>query len=121
MSDVNDTTSQETLLNDATGGKVDKVLVSSAEVEAALEFWKHFEVPVDPVMLDAFTKFCSDPSVENQRTMKIEVCRAISSSEHDAFKDEMMSKIIDECKSVYYDAQFDKDLEETLSQDKENK
>jgi hypothetical protein len=40
---------------------------------------------------DAFDLFAKDPTFENQNKVKLEICRAISQTDHEAFKDDMFS------------------------------
>lgn len=95
--------------------KEKKVVISPEDVNAALDFWRHFNIPITPGLLAAFTNFSTDISFENQELVKFEVCKAISETDHEAFKDDMFSKIVEECAGVTYEMQFDKDLEETVA------
>lgn len=92
-----------------------KVVISPEDCRAALEFWKHFDIPVPEGLKKAFDTFCTDPTFENQEEVKYFVTTAISSSDHQAFKDEMFSKVREECAQVSYDMAFNRELEETLT------
>lgn len=100
----------------STEKEANKVVISPEDCNAALDFWKHFNIPIAPGLQDAMSAFSADPSFENQQRVKLEVCRAISSTNHEAFKDDMMSKIVEECSGVVYDMQFDKDFETTVTE-----
>jgi hypothetical protein len=95
------------------------VVISPEDCNAALDFWRHFNIPIPQNLQDAFDLFSTDPSFVNQERIKLEVCKAISQTDHEAFKDEMFQKIVEECAGVTFDMQFDKDLEKTLSTEKE--
>lgn len=95
------------------------VVITPEDCNAALDFWRHFNIPIPQALQDAFESFSQDPSFPNQEKVKLEVCRAISETDHEAFKDEMFVKIVEECAGVTFDMQFDKDLEKTLSTEKE--
>jgi hypothetical protein len=96
---------------------IKKVVITPEDVAGASEFWQHFQVPMtDPLKL-AFAKFAKEPTFENQDEIRIELCRAIAYTDHDAFKDEMFKEVVEECKSVEYDMGFDKELEQQLIHD----
>jgi hypothetical protein len=92
-----------------------EVVISADDCRAALDFWSHFEIPMTSELQKAMDDFAQNPSLENQDQVKLEVCRAISGTDHPAFKDEMFQKIVEECSNVLYDMQFDRDLEATLT------
>jgi len=92
----------------------DVILVASEDAKAALDFWQHFKVPLSEQLQKAVENFANDPTHKNQDLMKLEFCKAISSTPHEAFTDDMFTKIVEECGSVAYDMTFDKELEETL-------
>lgn len=95
------------------------VVISPEDCNAALDFWRHFNIPIPQALQDAFDTFAKDVTFPNQEKVKLEICRAISETDHEAFKDEMFKKIVEECAGVTFDMQFDKDLEKTLSVEKE--
>lgn len=95
--------------------KENKVVISPEDCNAALDFWRHFNIPIPAGLQAAFDSFSKDPSFENQDKVKLEICRAISTTDHEAFKDDMFSKIVEECAGVTFEMQFDKDFEHTVS------
>jgi hypothetical protein len=100
-------------------GQEDKtILVSAEDCNAALDFWRHFNIEIPSALQDAVTSFEKDATFENQQKVKLEFCKAIAETDHEAFKDEMFSKIREECADTTFNMQFDKDLESTLSVDK---
>lgn len=100
-------------------GEEDKtVLVSGEDCLSALDFWRHFNIEIPANLQAAVDAFSKDPTFENQEKVKLEVCKAISETQHEAFKDEMFSRIVEECAGVTFDMQFDTDLEDTLTTDK---
>lgn len=96
--------------------KEKKVVISPEDCNAALDFWRHFNIPIPTELQAALDAFAADSSYENQDRVKLEVCKAISTTDHEAFKDEMFSKIVEECAGVTFEMQFDKDFEEEVSQ-----
>lgn len=95
--------------------KENKVNISPEDANAALDFWKHFDIPIDAGLQGAVDAFAKDPSFKNQQKIKLEICRSISTSQHEAFKDEMFKKIVEECSGVTFEMQFDEDFEETVA------
>jgi hypothetical protein len=95
-----------------------KVVISAKDCGNALDFWKHFNIPIPSELQKAMDAFAKNPNFSNQERVKYEVCKAISTSDHAAFKDDYFSKIVEECAAVAYSMTFDRDLENTLSEDK---
>ena len=98
-----------------------KVVITGEDCKGAADFWTHFEVPMPTELKTAFERFEKDPSIENQNEVKLQVCKAIGYTDHDAFNDEMFKKIVEECRNVVYDMSFDKDLASTLSVESDSK
>jgi len=91
-----------------------KVAISPEDCNAALDFWRHFNIPIPANLQAAMDVFAKDPTWQNQEVVKLEICKAISETDHQAFKDEMFNKIVEETAAVSFDLQFDQDLEKTL-------
>ena len=98
--------------------KDNKVVISPEDCNAALDFWRYFDIPIAAGLQTAMDSFAADPTFENQEKVKLEVCRAISETDHEAFKDEMFKRIVEECAGVTFDMQFDKDFETTVQENK---
>jgi hypothetical protein len=92
-----------------------KVVISPEDCNAALDFWRHFNIPISADLQGALDAFAADSSILNQDKVKLEVCKAIAITDHEAFKDDMFSKIKEECEGVTFEMQFDKDLEDTVT------
>lgn len=93
-----------------------KVVISARDCQSALDFWKHFNIPIPAELQKAIHAFTENPSFNNQERVKYEVCKAISTSDHAAFKDDYFVKIVEECASVAYSMTFDQDLEKSLTE-----
>ena len=91
-----------------------KVVITPEDVSGAAEFWTHFEVPMPKELKDAFETFKNNPSVETQDAVKLQICKAIGYTDHEAFNDEMFKEIVAECRDTVYDMEFDQNLEKTL-------
>jgi hypothetical protein len=95
-----------------------KPVIAFGDCQAAIDFFSHFEIPLPSDLNLALENFRSAETLENQEELKFQLCKAIATIDHEAFKDEMFEKIVAECKNVVYEMQFDKDLETTLTDDK---
>lgn len=95
-----------------------KVVISPEDCNAALDFWRHFDIPITDGLQLAMDTFAKDPVFENQEKIKLEVCKAIAGTDHEAFKDEMFQRIVEECGGVTFDMEFDKDFEATVTEKK---
>ena len=93
-----------------------KVVISAEDCNAALDFWRHFNIPIPEALQTAMDNFSSNATFLNQQKVKLEICKAIAFTDHEAFKDEMFSKIVEECAGVTFDMQFDEDFEKEVTQ-----
>jgi hypothetical protein len=109
MSDTNEQAAAST-------EKEQKVVISAEDCNAALDFWRHFNIPIPSALQLAMDAFAQDQSIANQNKVKLEVCKAISQTDHEAFNDDMFKKIVEECDGVTFEMQFDKDFEDTVSE-----
>lgn len=100
---------------------VNKVAITGEDCAGAAEFWKHFGVDMTPELKAAFEKFQESPTYENQCEVKLQVCRAIGYTDHDAFKDEMFKEIVEKCRNVVYDMAFDRSMEAALDKEEVEK
>jgi hypothetical protein len=90
------------------------VAISPEDCSGAADFWTHFEVPMPAELKAAFEKFSKDPSWDNQCEVKMQVCKAIGYTDHEAFRDDMFKEIVEECRNVSYDMGFEVSLETAL-------
>lgn len=91
------------------------VTVTPEDAAGALDFWHYFNIPIPEPMQKAFDNFIRDPSYENVQELKLQVTTAIATSDHDAFKDEIFTRIRKECADVSYNMVFDKQMSNILS------
>jgi len=96
-----------------------RVVITPEDVAGAAEFWPQFEVPMSAELRTAFEKFAANPTLANQDELKLQITKAVSTTSHDAFNDEMFQEIVEECRGVTYDMSFDKTLEEQLTTEEE--
>jgi hypothetical protein len=91
------------------------VLITEDDCAAALDFWKHFNIPIPPALQKSFDNFVKSPTFENQENLKLQVCKAIVETNHPSFKEDMFSKIVEACQTVKFAMEFNEELENTLS------
>lgn len=96
------------------------VVITPEDVAGAAEFWPQFEVPLSSELKAAFDRFIKNPTFENQKELKLQITREVSTTDHDAFHDEMFKDIVEECRNVNYGMSFDKSLESQLSSEEES-
>ena len=111
MSDQDQDNAKDTL-----GEVKPKLVIAPDDTKAALDFYKHFNIPMPEPLTKALAVFAADPTIENQRSVKYEICHAIVHVPHEAFRDEMFKKIGEECSAVVYDMKFDEDITQTLGE-----
>lgn len=91
-----------------------KLVISPEDVSGAMEFWPMFDIPMEDELKNAFNNFIQNPTVENQDAIKLSLAKTIAEKKHEAFQDELFTKISERCSQVYYEMKFKKDLEEAL-------
>jgi len=92
-----------------------QIVITPEDCESAINFWTHFGIPLPPALLNAAKAFSTSQTFENQELFKLQICKAITESNNNAFSDEMFSKIVEECHNAAFEIEFDKDLEKILT------
>jgi hypothetical protein len=95
-----------------------QVVVSPEDCAAAFEFWDHFNIPRIPELDIALKQFTAEPTFENQQRILMAVTKAIAFTDHEAFKDEIFTKILPECKAQFANLAFDEEMKGLLTEDK---
>ena len=103
---------------DSTLEPVKQIVITPEDCEAAFEFWDHFQIPKIPELDTALAAFKTDPSYENQQKILMAVTKAIAFTDHDAFKDEIFTNILPECRNTFNNLAFDEEMKKILSEDK---
>lgn len=98
---------------------VNKVTISSDDCDNVNKYCGHFGVPSSPELEAALEKFKKENTYENQLDVKLEICKWILTCEHESFQDSLWDAPKKAAEEVVFDLQFDKDLKEELSKDKE--
>jgi hypothetical protein len=99
-----------------------KVVVGNEDIKNIEEFFDHFHIPIPQYLRDELDKFKNNPgayTVDMQKKLKTELAHAVVSSDHELLKDEVFGRIINNCDKEWFDTQFNRDLEDALTDDED--
>jgi hypothetical protein len=97
-----------------------KITISSDDCANVKKYCGHFGVPSSDGLEKALDTFSADPTYKNQVNVKLEVCKWMLSCSHESFGDSLWDAPKKAAEEVVFDLQFDRDLEEVLTdKDKE--
>ena len=99
---------------DQTDEVKNKVTISADDCTNVKKYCGHFGVPSSPDLDEALEKFSTEPSFENQKNVKLEICKWMLSCKHESFEDSLWDAPKKAAEEVVFDLQFDKDLNEVL-------
>lgn len=94
------------------------VAISKEDIGNVRNFFSLFEIPMPDRLKEALERFEKEETVYNQNQVRIALCEAMVTSNHEAFKDQLFSPAVDNSTKILYESNFDKDLEDTLTKDK---
>ena len=97
--------------------KEKKIIVTAEDITNIRNFYTQFEIPISEDLEQAIRAFTGDGSFENQAAIRLALCKSIIGTKHEAFEDAMMKEARAEAEAIAYKAEFDKELEETLTVD----
>lgn len=92
-----------------------KVAINAGDCEECEKFFQYFNVPMPEELKNALEAFKSDPTVENQDKVKLNIAKTMIESEHEIFKDRIFEKLMPEIKESYDAILFEKEFEDHLS------
>ena len=98
-----------------------KVVISSEDIKNIEEFFNHFRIPIPTYLQEQLNTYKTAPdeyTLDNQKTLKSELAHAIVSSDHELLKDGVFDNIISNCDKEWFETQFNRDLENELSEPK---
>jgi len=98
-------------------------LVSGEDIKNIEEFFSHFRIPVPDYLQEQLEVFKADPNtytMDKQKMLKSELAHAIVSSDHELMNDGVFANICQKCDKEWFETQFDRDLEDGLSETKED-
>jgi len=98
----------------------EKITITNEDCLSVYKYCEHFKVPMADSLKNALQKFEKDNSYKNQLEIKLEMCKWILSSDHENFKDSLWEAPKKSAEALVFDLQFDKDLNDELTKEKED-
>lgn len=98
-----------------------EVVTSKDDIDNIENFHSHFGIPIPKGLQEQIDIWKANPESytwQNQEDLRVEVSNSIITCEHDVMKNDVWKGIKVNCDETYYNAQFDKDLESVLTEDK---
>lgn len=96
----------------------DKVTCSGEDSENVRQYSKHFGVELTPELKTAVDVFEKNPTFENQKEMKLQISKWMLESKHESFTDSLWDAPKKAAEDAVFDLQFDKDVKEVLTEEK---
>lgn len=93
-----------------------KVAITADDCVNVKKYCEHFGVPSTPELNVALDKFAADPTFENQKEVKLQLCKWMLTCTHESFTDSLWDAPKKAAEEVVFDLQFDKDLNEVLTE-----
>lgn len=101
-----------------------KVVLNAEDIKNVREFSSHFQIPMPETLkveVDKFEKLGKNYSFEDQKKLRAYIANWMIASSHALFKDPIFDNIRTMSNEAWYEEQFHMDLEEILSEKKEEK
>ncbi len=98
------------------------VVLTSEDMKNVKDFFDHFKIETPVAIATMMTRFNADPksiSFHEQKVFRAHIAHALSTVNHPLVKDKAFANIRIKCDKVWYDAQFDTDVEDLFSQPRE--
>lgn len=96
-----------------------KVTCTAEDSENVREYSKHFKVDLTPELKVALDSFEKDPTYENQMEFKLQISKWMLDTPHESFKDDLWNAPKKAAQDAVFDLQFDKDVKEVLTDEKD--
>ena len=93
-----------------------KVAISADDCSNVKRYCEHFGVPSSPELDAALDAFSKEPTFENQKEVKLQLCKWMLTCTHESFGDSLWDAPKKAAEEVVFDLQFDKDLSEVLTE-----
>ena len=104
-----------------TSGEADRSIpVSTEDCDNVRNYSLHFGVAITDTLKDSMNLFEKDPTFENMLDFKREICRWLVECGHESFTDELWKHPTEAANDILYDLQFDRDVQDILTERKED-
>lgn len=96
-----------------------EVTLGAQDVENVEVFFKHYGIEIPQYLQEQIDLFKSVEkyTIDMQEGFRNQLARALVSVKNPIMEDELFKGVISKCDKVWFDAQFDSDVEEVLSED----
>lgn len=98
-----------------------QVVLTADDFKNAEEFFTHFKIEMPEAIAQRIAAYKQDPasfSFEDQKKFRAYIAHSMITIDHPLVKDEVFKNIRAKCEAVWYESQFDMDLEKILSEPK---
>jgi hypothetical protein len=98
-----------------------KVVMTAEDIKNIRDFFTHFKIEIPKPLqsiLEVFEKDISKVTFDDQIKLRAFIAHTIVDSKHPLLTDKVFENIRKNCDAAWYDAQFDLDLEEVLTEEK---
>lgn len=95
-----------------------KVTISKEDAANIVKFFEHFNIPIPAPLQAQINRFNDNPdsyTPKEQDKLKIELAHAIITCDHELLKDEIFQTLNVNSDKEWFEAQFDRDVEEVFS------
>ncbi len=96
----------------------EKVVLSSEDIKNVNEYFKHFSIPMPNYLEESLNKFNESQTLENQKFLKLQICKVLIESQHESFRDQMFDTVKETANKARYDLQFEFDVKDELTHKK---
>lgn len=97
-----------------------ELVMSKDDLDNIENFFSHFEMEMPKDLRNQLDAWKHDPdnfTVEKEKALTNAVAEALVKSKHKIFEADVWKGILSNASETYYNAQFDKDLEEVLTEE----
>ena len=99
----------------------DKVVITKDDIKNITDFFTHFQIDIPDRLQGNLENYNQDKfTLDEQEKLKIALCEAITHSQHELFKDELFKSVVEKTKKIAYDAEFERQVEDALTEDQES-
>ena len=95
-------------------------VLSKDDISNIQNFFKHFKIPIPDFLSKEIEVFTNDPdnyTLDKQQKFKSAISHAMLTGKHEIFENPVWVGVLKNCDEEHFNAQFEKDLEEALTED----
>lgn len=99
------------------------VVLTVEDIKNVEDFFTHFKLKSSDLINEIVAKMKADPksiTFEDQKYFRAAIAHAMNTIDHPLVKDQAFASIRAKCEKVWFDAQFDMDIDRILREPKES-